>query len=419
MGAVDHGETEVELGPIIVATDGTPSCDAALRAAALIAGISTTVVVVSAVEPLAVAGFAYGVMLQQPRLVSAQRDAQLAAVRQQLSRVGGTAPQWTVDVQDGTPPHVIARAAREWRAQLVIMGIGHHDLLVRLGGMETTLQTLRATSTPVLAVPQTFAALPTRAVLATDFSVASIDAAQAALRRFPSITTVNLVHVMPRVDMEPEVYAAWTALYGEGLTPLFDRAKGELGLPATTAVETTTLEGKSSREILRLAASAHADLIVTGSRGSGFIDRLLVGSTATGLIRGAQCAVLAVPARTGSERSIAASADASASMAENHWAAELSSFTKRNAGRRTTLEVDDPEFGAQAQEHDYPLLGVAYDHNDRRVEIMLGDNAGRRPHLTRGIEQVRSIDVLRDAAGRDRALRIAHGEGQTILTLES
>jgi hypothetical protein len=80
--------------------------------------------------------------------------------------------------------------------------------------------------------------------------------------------------------------------------------------------------------------------------------------------------------------------------------------------------VDDPEIGAQAQEHDYPLLGVAYDHHDRRVEIMLGKFRGVDRHLTRSIGDVHSIDRLRDEHGRDSILRIAHGNGQTMLTFE-
>ena len=102
----------------------------------------------------------------------------------------------------------------------------------------------------------------------------------------------------------------------------------------------------------------------------------------------------------------------------DHWAAELEAFTRRNAGRLASLEVDDPEMGAQPQEHDYPLLGAAWDRNDQRVEIMLGDFVGVRRHLTRGISGVTRIDILRDEAGRDWVLRIAHRPGQTILTLQ-
>jgi hypothetical protein len=73
--------------------------------------------------------------------------------------------------------------------------------------------------------------------------------------------------------------------------------------------------------------------------------------------------------------------------------------------------------GAQAQEHDYPFLGVAWDHHDERVEIMLGDFDGTGRHLTRGIGGVTAIDILRDEKGRDWILRILHGAGQTILAL--
>jgi len=82
-----------------------------------------------------------------------------------------------------------------------------------------------------------------------------------------------------------------------------------------------------------------------------------------------------------------------------------------------SLEVDDPELGAQAQEHDYPFLGAAYDRHDRRVEIMLGDFKGVGRHLTRGIANVTAIDILQDENGRDWILRVVHGNGQTILTL--
>jgi hypothetical protein len=82
------------------------------------------------------------------------------------------------------------------------------------------------------------------------------------------------------------------------------------------------------------------------------------------------------------------------------------------------MEVDDPDYGMLIQEHGYPLRGVTYDGNDKRVEIMLGDLEGTRRHLTRGIAHVQSVDILHDSDGRDLVLRVAHGRGQTLLTLE-
>jgi hypothetical protein len=98
------------------------------------------------------------------------------------------------------------------------------------------------------------------------------------------------------------------------------------------------------------------------------------------------------------------------------WSHSLNEFTRRNVGRRGVLEVDDPEIGAQAQEHDYPLLGATYDPHDGRVELMFGELGDIDRHLTRGIGNVARIDILTDDRGRDIALRIAHGAGQTLLT---
>jgi nucleotide-binding universal stress UspA family protein len=418
--AVQSGDDVVGLGPILVATDGASASDATIQAAARMAtGADAKVVVLTVLEPpVQFAGLDYGIVLPLPEADFTLRHARLDTVRAQIARVACPAIGWDVELREGDPARVIAHTSRELRAQLVIVGLGRHDLLDRLIGTETALHTLRASKAPVLAVSQTFDHLPRRVLVATDFSVASIDAARAALKLFPSISTIFLAHVLPKIDMQPEAFATWVALHGEGLAPAFQRARSELALPPTVTVEDITLEGKAPRELLEYARSAGVDLIVTGSRGAGFLDRLLIGSTATGLIRGAQCAVLAVPARPQSERLIGISENPEEVVPENRWAEELTAFTKRNAGRRTVLEVDDPELGAQAQERNYPLLGVAYDHYDRRVEVMLGDFEGVRRHLTRGIADVHSIDVLRNAEGRDVVLRIAHGRGQTILTLE-
>jgi hypothetical protein len=96
------------------------------------------------------------------------------------------------------------------------------------------------------------------------------------------------------------------------------------------------------------------------------------------------------------------------------WAASLQDFTRRNAGRRALLEVDDYDFGAQ-QQSNMPLMGVAYDRYDGRIEIMLGETEADASHHTRSIGAARSVDILTDKHGRDQALRIEHGRAQTLL----
>ena len=82
------------------------------------------------------------------------------------------------------------------------------------------------------------------------------------------------------------------------------------------------------------------------------------------------------------------------------------------------IEVADPSIGARAQVVDYPLLGVAFDRHDQRVEIMVGEYDGAH-HVTRGITGVTGVSLLVDEHGRDRMLQISHGDGQTMIWLES
>lgn len=392
----------IALGPILVATDGTGSADAALRAAAQLSRHSgADVIVLSVLESLPLVAADYGMMIPPVDSDQARRQALLERVRAQVTALGDEARSWKVEIRDGDPPATIARTAREARARVIVVGLGHHDLLDRLFGGETALHALRLARTPVLAVPPDFRQLPRRIVVATDFSVASIRAARVALTLLDTATMVYLVHVAPRMELQPEAFAAWMSLFGEGLGPAFDRVQAELALPPSVTVETVARNGKPSREILDFARSTQADLIVTGSRGAGLVDRILVGSTATGLIRGAHCAVLAVPAATTERRLAWPPTAARLPIPMHDWPTELDAFTRRNIGRLASLEVDDPELGAQAQEHDYPFLGATWDRHDERVDLMLGDFKGVGRHLTRGIGGVTAIDVLRDEKGRD------------------
>ncbi len=409
-------EESTTLGPILVATDGTSSAEAAMRAASLLSRhTGADVVVLAVVETLPLVAADYGMMIPPIDTDRARRQALTQRVQTQVTAIGSAAAAWKIAVLDGDPPAVIARMARDVHARVIVVGLGHHELLDRLFGGETALHSLRLARTPVLAVPPDFQHLPSRVVIATDFSMASVRAARTAMGLFDTLRIAYLVHVAPRMELQPDAFAAWMSLFGEGLGPAFERMKAELALPATVTVETISRTGKPSKEILEFARSAQADLVVTGSRGVGLVDRILVGSTATGLVRGAQCAVLAVPALANERRLAWSPSSERVPIPQAEWGPQLDAFTKRNVGRIAALEVDDPEMGAQAQEHDYPFLGVTWDHNDRRVDVMLGDFKGVRRHLTRGIAGVTAIDMLQDEKGRDWVLRIAHGRGQTIL----
>lgn len=410
---------ELDLaGPLMVATDGTASADAALRAAAMMSDAGgEAVAVIAVLEPRPLVAADYGLLLPPVEAEGARREALEQRVRDQLKETVGERARWTLDVRDGDPAAVIARTARELHARLIVVGIGHHNLMDRMFGGEVALHALRMAKVPVLAVGPALVARPSRVAIAVDFSEQSVIAARAALAILGPLSMIYLVHVAPRLELQPAMYASWMLDYSEGMGPAFDRWRARITFPPGATVENITLTGKPSRALLDFAKSSAVEVLVSGSRGAGLIDRILVGSTTTGLIRGASCSVLSVPTPLGVPARDDNTYRTSTSLSELEWTKALQLFTQRNAGRIVTMEVDDPEFGAQSQQHDYPFIGAAYDHHDKRIEIMIGQMDHSTRHLTRGIGDVQQVDILTDAKGHDWILRIAHGAGQTILTL--
>ena len=192
-------------------------------------------------------------------------------------------------------------------------------------------------------------------------------------------------------------------------------------MPAGVEVTFEARQGKTVPQLLECAESHGADMVVAGRHGLSRLARLFVGSVTTALVRAASCAVLVTPeagfAQLDRWRRVLHGTSTSGSPAD--WPQQLSEFTRRNRGRLTSLEVDDPSIGAQTQETGYALVGASYDSHDARVELMFGLPRADAPHLTRSIAHVDSVAVQSAPTGEDLGLRIAHGEGQTILTFQS
>jgi nucleotide-binding universal stress UspA family protein len=62
------------------------------------------------------------------------------------------------------------------------------------------------------------------------------------------------------------------------------------------AAHALMIQGPSVEKILSEATQIEADLIVVGSHGHGALHRALLGSVSEGILRGARCPVLVVPA---------------------------------------------------------------------------------------------------------------------------
>jgi nucleotide-binding universal stress UspA family protein len=399
-----------KLAPVIVATDGEAQSIGALVVGRMLAGPSDAMRLVSVLRPMPSfpdSGAAHTTDIDRTRRGDLHRH-----VLTQTGRVYDVPVR--PEVLSGDPASTIARLAHESNASLIVCGLGRHNVVDRILGDETALRLVRVADVPVLAVPAAMREAPRSILVACDFSETSLRAARLAIALAAPDATIYLAHVAP-VEARYE-WDGWGKAYKQDAFDAIRKVKSQLRPADDTIVQTLLLEGDPAAEVMRFAHNAHVDMIATGSHGHGFVTRMLVGSVATRILRAATCAVLTVPhAAVMTDARTMVVPPLGHSMPRCDWASVLADFSARNAARRTLLEVDDAEIGAQAQEFDYPIRGATYDHNDRRISLMFGNERGTL-HLTRGIADPSSVDLLTDSGGRDVALRIAHGKGQTLLT---
>jgi nucleotide-binding universal stress UspA family protein len=413
-------EAATVAGPVLVATDGSDAADPAMDAAAMIArATGATIEVVSVVEPLPpVVGGELAKSLVQAAEAEERSRAQRVE-RQARARLGDVSPR--LHVLHGRPAIAVPHVARERNAALIVAAYGKHGLVQRILGTETPLRIARTADVPVLCVPPGFARLPRVVVVAVDFGVDCARAAAAARPLLSSATQVLLVHAKPegRLDAPASLAEEWERAYERELQDVFARIGEILALPPDVSVTTVVQRGAPGRVILDYCESVHAELLVAGHGHRGRLDRLLAGSVASQLFRGAQCALLLAPDVRPAPRVPASREHLSTETYTERarWLGELVRFTDRNAGRMATLEVDDARLGSQVVAHGLPFTGVDYDWRDDAIEVILGGGSADAARCNHRVRDPVSIAVMRGADGGDRALRIERLAGQLLLVL--
>jgi nucleotide-binding universal stress UspA family protein len=283
---------------ILVATDGKPGAVGALRTARWLSERDgSRVEVVAVYEPITLYGIGtLDVAAGTPGpMTQAAIDALSAVVRNQLAEIGGSAPDWDIEVRVGPKTPSIARFGARCFAEVIILGLAEGKGLRHWQSRETVVGLVHLAHLPVLAVPASVGSLPRTAVVAIDFSEFSIRAAREAAREMGTGGKLHLVHVLAELyrDGPWEPPGGWAG-YLADLRGKLEDITNLLG-PSGAKFETHILFGDPGLEILRLGSTVGADLIATGSHGSGFFGRLLLGSVAGAVIHRAPCSILAVP----------------------------------------------------------------------------------------------------------------------------
>jgi nucleotide-binding universal stress UspA family protein len=135
-------------------------------------------------------------------------------------------------------------------------------------------------------------------LLATDFSPSAEKAAayaKALAKRF--LSTVEVAHIFdPSVVICPEdATLGYTAEMKEHLcAETIERVRDDFTLSRIKAIAVARKGHSPAHDLVELAKKDKADLVVTGTASHTGLGRLILGSTAEGLIRNATCPVLTV-----------------------------------------------------------------------------------------------------------------------------
>jgi nucleotide-binding universal stress UspA family protein len=272
---------------IVVGVDGSPESAAAASVAWMLARTANVPCrLVHAVDDVSAALAMAGTGMVPEAL-------QLAAIAGARAELGATlrgfVPPSIVDamvVSPGAAADVLAAVGGETDASMLVLGGKHHSKLDRWLGGSTVQQLVRRLPVPLLVTAGALRPHP-RVMVAVDPSYAAAPTVHQAVA-FARLLGSPL-HALHVIDPPPAIAE---------LPPDWSRAIVERDIwPMIPLIEHGKVirEGVPFETIVTEAAAWRADVIVVGSHGKGWVDRLLIGSVTEDLLNNLPCAVLVVP----------------------------------------------------------------------------------------------------------------------------
>lgn len=206
----------------------------------------------------------------------------------------------------GAASRSITRVAEERRPELVVVGRRGRARLAHVLLGSVSERVVRLASCPVLVVPGDTATAepPERLLVGVDFSRASRDALDVAVRLARGLGArrgLVLAHAYPG---QRQLYLeGWSELARQARWPydqeaLVDWATPRLG--AAVEMEARVIDGSPETVLVEVANSAGCDWIVVGVQGRSALAELLIGRTTDRVLKLADRPVLAVPSTTSS-----------------------------------------------------------------------------------------------------------------------
>jgi len=211
--------------------------------------------------------------------------------------LGGAVPAELVaalDVRLGRAAVALRAAGDQVDAPYIVLGGKHHTTLGRTLVGSTARDLVRTTDRPVLVLGENDR--PIRRVLAAiDLSAASRPTVSAA-RRLARVSDAELrvMTVVEPVRVPLTIpFAIDEAEIGRRVATAFERMEGAIA--GTPCGEWVLRRGAAEDAIATEATEWGADIVVVGSHGKGWVDRVLIGSTTERLLAALPAGLLVVP----------------------------------------------------------------------------------------------------------------------------
>jgi nucleotide-binding universal stress UspA family protein len=286
----------LQEGPVLLATKPFNGLDAPLAVARWVAEREERALrVVSVLEPTE-GVVTTGVPPLPSRYYDDERTALVAQIRRELVVDDADPDSLQVDVLEGPSAQTVVEAARECGARVIVVGTGRHDPIGRYLYGERALQIVGRADRPVLIVPRAaVTAPPSVAVVAVDFSPASVRAAHAVLPLLAPGGRLVVVHVKTGVTLKEETAGWWNDAYERRCADLFAQFLRQLPQRPDVTLDSKFLRGDIVARIVDYAAAQGAGLIACGRLGHSLVERVFVGSVSSSLVREATCPVLVAP----------------------------------------------------------------------------------------------------------------------------
>jgi len=282
-----------EVTKVLAATDGSGHGRAAVVTGAAVADrAGASLDVVTVVEVLLLPPSPPGVDPRElePKFV---REARERAAEQASE---GGAPDAAVHVRAGMAPKLVNKIAEDIGADLIVLGASPQPARARSLVGATGRRILYLAERPVLVANSARREPFKRVLAAVDLSERSgpvLESAWALAKAEGALMRALFV-----VEPLPMMLAKVVRQNEEERTRQgreeLERILEEAGLAAEA--EPRMREGEAGQEILEEAQDWDADLIVLGTHGFGFFDRLMFGRTSLYVLRHGHRATLVVPA---------------------------------------------------------------------------------------------------------------------------